>query len=405
MRHFVQTLLCLTPVLFAGCNDNNSNESNNNNTVPTPAPVSAKFSMAVIGDQPYGTSPTDTVLFDANPAFISKINADTDVSMVLHAGDIHSGKQYCTLSYNLAVRDQYLKFKTPLIYTPGDNEWSDCHKAAQGGGVYNATTNAIDYKLDSTGQLIDYAGGDPVSNLDLVRNIFFPNPGKAFGSGMDVHSQALEYDTAFPTDKNYVENVWVEKSGVMMLTLNIPGGSNNDTDPWYGAPTMSPVQAQEVANRSAANLRWLDVAFKKAKANGDAAVVIMAQADMWDVDGKSPAHLTQYKQFLDRVASQSIAFGKPVLMINGDSHSYRSDNPLMQKAPCVIEPSAGVTATACSNDAYDSQPNGYSLSNFHRIVVHGSTAPLEWLKLTVDPVQNVSASANAFGPFTWTRMH
>jgi len=42
--------------------------------------------------------------------------------------------------------------------------------------------------------------------------------------------------------------------------------------------------------------------------------------------------------------------------------------------------------------------------NFHRIVVHGSTFPLEWLKLTVDPSVNVPASATAFGPFSWQRM-
>jgi hypothetical protein len=42
--------------------------------------------------------------------------------------------------------------------------------------------------------------------------------------------------------------------------------------------------------------------------------------------------------------------------------------------------------------------------NFHRIVVHGSTLPLEWVKLTVDPSVNAPASANAFGPFRWTRM-
>jgi len=34
----------------------------------------------------------------------------------------------------------------------------------------------------------------------------------------------------------------------------------------------------------------------------------------------------------------------------------------------------------------------------------GSTEPLEWLRLTITPGVNASPSANAFGPFNWTRV-
>jgi hypothetical protein len=44
------------------------------------------------------------------------------------------------------------------------------------------------------------------------------------------------------------------------------------------------------------------------------------------------------------------------------------------------------------------------VANFHRIVVHGSTAPQEWLKFTVDPSANAANGANAFGPFSWVRI-
>jgi hypothetical protein len=42
--------------------------------------------------------------------------------------------------------------------------------------------------------------------------------------------------------------------------------------------------------------------------------------------------------------------------------------------------------------------------NFHRIVVHGSTVPLEWLKVTIDPAINAPRGPTAFGPFAWSRM-
>jgi hypothetical protein len=39
------------------------------------------------------------------------------------------------------------------------------------------------------------------------------------------------------------------------------------------------------------------------------------------------------------------------------------------------------------------------------VVVHGSTSPLEWLKLTVNADRHAPASANAFGPFSWSRQN
>lgn len=377
----------------------------------------AAFSVAVIGDMPYGTSPSDTAQFLANPAFINTVNNDSELSMVLHAGDIHSGKEYCTEGYDLSVANQWKAFKFPLVFTPGDNEWTDCHKAKQGGGSFNSVTGAIDYLKDSAGKLLSYAGGDPIANLELVRSIFFSNPGKAFGVSMDLHTQAQEFDTAFPSDNKYVENVWWEKSKVLFVTLNIPGGSNNNNDIWYGAPSMSPAQALEVSSRSAANKRWLDTAFKKAIANGDVGVVIMVQGDMWDIDGSAAGanHLTEYKQFTDSIAANTKAFGKPVLLFNGDSHVYRSDNPLVAGAACVIEPTSGATAVACtannmpagSNnpaDPYLNQPHNYNVPNFRRVVVHGSTSPLEYLKLKVDPAANAINSTDSFGPFSWKRV-
>jgi hypothetical protein len=39
-----------------------------------------------------------------------------------------------------------------------------------------------------------------------------------------------------------VENVIFVQSRVLFVTINVPGGSNNDTDVWYGAPTASAAQ-------------------------------------------------------------------------------------------------------------------------------------------------------------------
>jgi hypothetical protein len=36
--------------------------------------------------------------------------------------------------------------------------------------------------------------------------------------------------------------------------------------------------------------------------------------------------------------------------------------------------------------------------------VHGSTFPMEWLRLTITPGANAPAGANVFGPFAWQRV-
>src|SRR5262245_41146740 len=121
------------------------------------------LTLAVYGDAPYGTTPTDTEQLERTPAFIASINADPKVDLVVHVGDIHSGKQYCTEAYDRTVAGLWTAFKDPLIYTPGDNEWTDCHKAAEGGHVY--------FDAPANTKPVDYADGDPVQNLDLVRSI------------------------------------------------------------------------------------------------------------------------------------------------------------------------------------------------------------------------------------------
>ena len=356
------------------------------------------FTLAVYGDAPYGTFQGDTAEFEATPSFIDSVNADPDVSTVLHVGDIHSGKQYCTAAYDRSIAALWTRYADPLVYTPGDNEWADCHKAGEGGGTYDPSTGQINYVLDpATGQPVDYAAGNPVANLALVRSIFFHRPGRTLGSGtLRVLSQAQIPNRAHPTDSRYAENVLWQKRGIVFVTINVPGGSNNDADPWYGAPVTS-AQTDEAAQRTGADLRWLDTAFGLASAEQAAGVVVITQADMWDLDGKTLAHLTNYEPIVSSLATHTSVFGKPVLLFTGDSHTYRSDNPLAPAAPCTGD------ADVCSYDAWSSHPY-YDVPNFHRVVVHGSTFPLEWLKLTAAAGARNPTTATSFGPFSWTRM-
>lgn len=327
---------------------------------PTVKPVT----VAVFGDWPYSAS-----LLNNAPLLINSVNNDPDVRLVIHVGDIHSGSMPCTGAglnpipatavpgWNQGVFNIFQQFKDPLIYTPGDNEWTDCHKTKQG------------------------ASGAPLNELAAVRNLFFPIPGATLGGGdKEVESQALEFEEEFPTDAKFVENVMWTQSKIVFVTLNMPG-SNNDGLPWSGG-TGSPylneaARQQEVTERNAANLRWLDRAFKKAKKAS--AVVIALQADMWDPAAVATGGdgLSGYTSFVQALASHALAFGRPVLLLNGDTHLYFSDRPLAD-------------ASSATGRIHQTP----AVPNLTRITVQGSTnSPSEWLKLTIDP--------NSAQVFTW----
>ena len=49
---------------------------------------------------------------------------------------------------------------------------------------------------------------------------------------------------------------------------------------------------------------------------------------MWDPDGRDASHIANCWSLIDSIAAHAAASGGPVILFNGDSHIYRSDNPL-----------------------------------------------------------------------------
>ncbi|HXU80293.1 MAG TPA: hypothetical protein VN914_02775 [Polyangia bacterium] len=304
----------------------------------------APFDLAVFGDTPYGATQIADV-----PNFIASLDKDPTIVESVHLGDIKNGSSRCDDSYFKFVFDSFSALKKPFLYTPGDNEWTDCHRANN--GAYN-----------------------PLERLAAIRTLFYPLPGQSLGQAKrQVLTQA-----SFAGFETFVENqLWVEGAATFAMVHVV--GSNNSLLPWFTDDTTGTKMDDPAARtgeeqaRNAANLAWLDRAFATAKLYGSAAVVLMMQADMWDA-GPSDG----FNDTVQRIAALALASGKPVLLLQGDSHVFKVDNPL------------------ASGDAV----HGVStpVPNLTRIVVQGSTtAPLsEWVKLHID--------AAASPPFSWTRV-
>jgi hypothetical protein len=339
--------------------------------VASAAQAEESRSIAVFGDWPYSHD-----LLSNAQALINSVNDDRDVRLVLHVGDTHSGSMPCTgagyaydyvsksgapiptsdPAWNIHVYNAFQRFAPPVVYTPGDNEWADCHKTKQ------------------------LSSGAPLRELASVRELFFAKPGTSLGrKEKKLISQAESFDDAHPTDSQFVENVmWVDED-VVYATFNMPGGSNDDADPWTVPFTDEPARIQEKEDRDGANSRWLDAAFDLAARRHAKAVVVALQADMWDTEKVSK--LTNYTPFVQQLAQRSLAFRRPVLVLNGDSHVFKADRPLVPSTG--VAPTDGCASTgACDLSVIHGTP---AVPNLQRIVVEGSGEGQHWLKLTVKP--------------------
>jgi len=315
-----------------------------------PAPVT----LAVFGDWPYSQ-----ILLDSAQLLLNSINSDPSVRLVMHLGDIHSGSMPCTgaglnplpagsvPTWNESIFAVFERFNAPVVYTPGDNEWTDCHKKKE------------------------LSSGAPLNELASMRRLFFPTPGYTLGGHKKrVLSQNERFSRVYPGDAQFVENVMWQDSRVVFVMLNMPG-SNNDGLAWTAPFTDETARAREAAQRTGAALRWLKKAFDEAKEEDARAVVIGLQANMWDQEALVAGGdgLCNYTLFVHELANLSINFRRPVLLLNGDSHLFGVDHPLADPT----------SATGLIHGAP-------AVPNLTRITVQGSTnAPAEWLRLTIDP--------------------
>ncbi|MBI3453857.1 MAG: hypothetical protein HY057_13690 [Rhodospirillales bacterium] len=241
------------------------------------------FRFAAIGDMPYRPPADDARV----AALIADLNR-RDLAFTVHIGDFKSGGSRCDDEIMLRVRALFETFDRPLVYTPGDNEWTDCHRASAGG--YN-----------------------PIERLMKLREVFFAGDLNFGKTRLAVAQQSQD-----PRFAKFVENLrWVHNN-VLFATLHIVGSNNN--------LQRDRAAVLEYIERNDANLAWLRTAFAEATAQGHAAVVLAMQANPWFE--KWHDERTGFSDFLTALERETIAFGRPVLLIHGDSHYFRIDQPL-----------------------------------------------------------------------------
>ena len=323
------------------------------------------------GDLPYSA---------AQEALIPNVIADMnnqELAFTVHDGDLKQGSgSPCDDALYQRALGWFNSLDRPAMFTPGDNDWTDCDRTSNG-------------------------GYDSRERLDHERQVFFST-----NQSLGRHTLTQEVQTT-PSCLNAasapvpcVENRRWTYHNVTYATLNVQGSCNNlcDTNRQHVGDSGDP---EEWAARNAADIAWLNQTFAQATANGSAGIMLIAQADPgFDLsDGtraplrdpktlkETDAHAAQdgYVDFLNALRKLVVQYGKPVAYVHGDSHYFRVDKPLLDST-------------------------GRRIQNFTRVETFGdnqtptgNTNDVQWVKALVDPAsRDVFAFQAQIIPQNWT---
>lgn len=274
-----------------------------------------KFDFGLIGDLPY-TSEQDAKFVN----LINEIN-QKKLAFVVHDGDFKSGSTLCDDETFYQRKQLFQTFRAPFIFIPGDNEWTDCHRANN--GSYN-----------------------PLERLAKLRGIFFQG-----SESLGQRTLRLVRQSEQEKYSKFRENVRWTYGDVMFIGLNIPGSNNN-----FG---RTPEADAEYIERNAANLAWMREGFNIAKRDRSRGIMLVIQANPGFELPPTDPNRTGYNDFLAALETETLAFSKPVVLVHGDTHSFQIDKPLFgSKSKSRIE-------------------------NFTRVETFGSP-DVHWLKASVD---------------------
>jgi len=246
--------------------------------------VNAKnFQFMAIGDTSYvSTSQLDQL--------VERINHEP-ARFTIHVGDIKSGSTLCTDEMFARVYSQFMAFDKPLIYTPGDNEWTDCHR--KNNGPY-----------------------DPIERLQKIRGLFFSSD-----QSLGRQPLTLEQQSAQAAFRHFPENRrWVVEN-ISFATIHMVGSNNNDQ------PELP--SSSEFKLRNEANIAWMKETFAIARKQSHKAIVFAMQADTFYDPSKPPE--SGFSDWLAAFQQEISSWKKPVLLIQGDSHVFKVDRPLASK--------------------------------------------------------------------------
>lgn len=248
-----------------------------------------KFEFVATGDTAYQGEPS----IEAYARLIELIN-EQDNAFSIHVGDIW-GASMCVEERYEEILDTFNSYLKPVVFTPGDNEWTDCDRHV-------------------------YGDWEPADRLQMLRGVYYK---EAKSLGTETIPLVRQADVS-PYTK-FVENVRWLHNDVLFLTLNVPG-SNNNVDITVKSDLL------EAYERNQANKAWIRDSFRIATEQDLPAVVIAIQAELFANTGGQrvpPA----YADLVNEMRIATSRYSKPILLVHGDAHRFTIDRPFSAFGP------------------------------------------------------------------------
>ena len=234
--------------------------------------------FALIGDVPYSDHERREL-----PRMLDAI-ANTNVALIAHVGDIKHGQGRCDDDVFNDRRQLFEASRVPFVFVPGDNEWTDCKRLSN--GAY-----------------------DPLERLATLRALFWQRP-----DSLGQKTIALERQPG-----NYPEHSRFRLGPVLFVTLNLPGPDNNFG--WRDTPSA------EFQSRNPVVLQWLKESFAIARRESLAGIVLLFQADPGFKNFSQGLAHRGFREFLETLRQETLAFNGQVVAVHGDTHFSRIDHP------------------------------------------------------------------------------
>jgi hypothetical protein len=305
------------------------------------------FEFALIGDAPYnpvvtaGAASTQQYPSPPYERLIANINTYRQLEFVAHIGDIKAGNTLCENNVYTQNLTYFNSFRHPVLYTPGDNEWTDCHRANNG-------------------------AFDPMERLSLIRTMYF-----ATNRSLGQRTFSVTRQAGFP------ENARWQIGRVIFVTVHMPGSNNNQG--------RTAAMDAEYAARNAANLQWINEAFNLAQSDPkNVGVMFFFQANPFErfVEAGQGYAVSGFSGFISTIRARTLAYNKPVAVAHGDTHYMRVDHPLTGAYPACTGGLQG-PVPPCVPLAVPGSPTD-RVNNFTRVEVFAQN-DVHWIKVGVDP--------------------
>ena len=245
-------------------------------------PAAAPFTFTAFGCLPYASAPDSAAGF---ARLIAEVNRQAPAFSV-HLGDTLSSSEKAADALLLQRRDEFNLFTSALVYTPGDNEWTDTHTEKAGGFA-------------------------PLERLARIRQIYFKEE-----RSLGQKPIALVTQRRDPKFAKFVENARWTHGGVMFATVHVVGSKNNRQPNLPGA-------MEEYRERDEANTAWLRATFAEATKINAPGVALFFPAAPFIESGDKPGYADGFERFLKTIEELARGFAKPVLLVHADEHRYR----------------------------------------------------------------------------------